>query len=586
MGLAWHEGNDLLLGPLVSLVGEVVVRRRLLELLPEQAWSQQGKQLARACMPPVLPPPRASTIAPYPANSSWPAIVPDFPDLCGDDLRELQWILDDLPDILSADPEHDLATIREKLVASKVWSQCPLHLQTAIEASLAMLAEIDQERLLELDFERGRLHRFDAVDRAWTGPHEGEEVRAYFRWLGVSRLLERAHTQRRLEVLSNEVDSTVSLVHSATPLCAALWSLQGDILARQDRCQRALECWNVAEQTARDCGVEHLLSDYRLALRRMLMRARLDEVVVVEELDDRAFDALESHFLGWEVPEDVLAHGTVLELVQVAAKLQAILETGVPDAESWAVDVPPGSNALRITRIAAALEYGDWPHAIGLAKHLDPDLATAEGIRAELLRAWITASLGDLDHAHATFTDLLQLTTERGDTLTQAFAHRGLAGVAYLRNQTDFAITSLEAAVNLERELELSDAELLDLELVGWRVLAGQLTLEAYNAKLANFDASSASPSLEFARLDAFLRFLGSARTVIQTTDTETLRVAMHPFIAVLSSCVRLRKVSPRVGPACEVAVELAASLAEAGMHEQAKQVREAVQTIAPSCVR
>jgi tetratricopeptide (TPR) repeat protein len=556
VGLAWHGGNDLLLGPLVRLLSEAVVLQRLLELLPGAVWSATGKSRARRGLQVFLPPPRATIIAPEFPYSTWPAISPALAlfagfglesssqSTLGQTLRQLDWV------------RGFISALLER-------PDIPRNRRAAMDASLNMLDEIEDEQLLDRDFERGQIHRFDAIDRAWAQLSGGAEAHACLRWIGLTRLLGRVNDSRRLDVLLDEADRTLELVDRSSLVAAAIYGLKGDILAQQSRYRAALVLW---EEAGKIVSVPQPRE--RLAIRRSLAAMRLDE---------------ESG--AWESSVGLNGGHVVDELAGLLFVLRRIIDVDPQRRPVDKIDVDFGHDGDRrggrrtITRVAAALEYGEWPYAINLVRTLEYDTNTPEGLRAAVLRAWIRASLGDLDRANACFDDVRALATERGDLLAEAFAHRGLAAVAYLRNHTEPAIASLEAALNIERELELPDADLLELELTGWRALAGQLPITDYSAKLVEYQGRP-SASFEFARLDSFLRFLASSRALIETSEAKDLSEAVQPIVDTLEKCIPVREHSIWVPQAREVAVELADRLGESNLNALASNLLDVTRRI------
>jgi tetratricopeptide (TPR) repeat protein len=544
--------------------------RRLLELLPEDAWSEAGKQKVRRAVQVFLPPPRAAIIAPEPSYSEWPVVERAQAmqswlsrDL-GFDPDLVRWVRRRLENVLQIGPGRQVG------MEFRDWPQCPQELRVAIDASLAMLEEIGDSQLLNLDFQRGRIHRFDGLDRAWAQFPAGNEARAYFRWIGLEQLLGRVRGQYRLDVLIGEAARTLKLVDSSSLLAVAIHGLRGDILARQGRYRLALESWGEARRFAPDKRtVKHL------ERRRLLAHIRLDETASVGVVRNKVGLRGDESSMA-EIVRDLIGLGDVL-LSIMRFNPQTTRGRGWRqwfDGQWWF------NEDTLITEIAAALECGDWVQGIHLDMILqEENRPTSEHVfRAELLRAWMRASLGDLDSAHTSFENLLARAVADEERLAQAFAHRGLAAVAYLREQTEPAITSLAAALSIERELDLTDANLLELELTGWRVLAGELTIADYNTKLAESEGV-ASPSYEFARLDSYLRFVASSNAVIQAAELGDFIAA--PFIGTLEKCVSLREHSPWIRPACRVAAELAGRLADAGMPDEATQIRDAVRQLA-----
>lgn len=563
VGLAWHGGNDLLLGPLVRLASKPVALRRLLELLPGSAWSVAGKLRVHRALRVFLPPPRAVLVAPEPAYSmlpviEWETIIKSWLVTSFGANHDLTpWALGKLDAVLRRPTEHQLDLPLD-------WPECPPRWRAAFDDSLTMLAELYDDQLLELDLERGRIHRFDAMDRAWHSrrPNNGREARACFRWLGLTRLLDRIRNLHHLNVLVGELDVTYDLVDPSSSLAAALHGLKGDIFARQRRYRSALNAWTEAGRIATDTAATE-----RLERRRSRALMRLDDPPGLDVGPSTAGDEIVSVLSSLlDVLRSVLAGNPQPGRLQTWNRWLA--------KEWWFND------DWTSTAVAAALECGDWVEAFKPFKP-GPIVEKPTSIGNELLQAWFHAALGDLDRAHSSCEALLAQATAYNDPLDQAFAHRGLAAVAYLRDQTEPAIASLEAALALERDLELPDANLLELELTGWRVLAGHLPITEYSIKLAESERRD-SPSYQLARLDSYLRFLASAHAVVAATEPADLIRALQPFIATLEECVPLREHSPWIEPAYQVAAGLADRLETSGMADDATKVRDILALISP----
>ena len=575
-GLAWHGGDDLMLGPLVQLALDHSILERLLVRLPETAWSERGKRALREALPVFLPRPRAVLVTPDPPYSRWPAVVvvSPFLDSRGGDLR-ISIGLERLADYLHAvDPAEELERVREQLerAPKEPWWQ-------SVSVSLTALMDLEDESLLALDLERGRLHRFDAVDRAWAKDPEGPMMRAYVRWLGLTRLLARALTHDVLDVILSEVVTALELMPDDGQLKAALLALQGDVWSRRGDLSAALDCWKRAEARIHD-----VLSRSRLWLRQALLALRRDDfeqaTSFAEKLDEmeetlELFDTAKTRWA--RTQEDFDVRDQLDELLDIQREFANKL---VPE-DSQAVErmfspteAIGDSQALRVTRCACALEYGDWPHALAMLATLDRDPSSPVGARAELLWAWVQVCLGEFDAADASFALLLEQPVAHGDLLLRALVERGRAEAAIARQRIDAAHEHLRRACEVERELGLPDAELLEIELAVWGPDDAADKQSRYRAVIDRFEASS--PSLVLALVDSQLRMIATILAAAEATRTLVPDAILATLDEMLASGVVHRELMPWLARTHEVLL----GLAESGDHTNADALRATAERI------
>jgi len=544
--------------------------------LPETAWSERGKRALREALPVFLPRPRAVLVTPDPPYSRWPAVVvvSPFLDSRGGDLR-ISIGLERLADYLHAvDPAEELERVREQLerAPKEPWWQ-------SVSVSLTALMDLEDESLLALDLERGRLHRFDAVDRAWAKDPEGPMMRAYVRWLGLTRLLARALTHDVLDVILSEVVTALELMPDDGQLKAALLALQGDVWSRRGDLSAALDCWKRAEARIHD-----VLSRSRLWLRQALLALRRDDfeqaTSFAEKLDEmeetlELFDTAKTRWA--RTQEDFDVRDQLDELLDIQREFANKL---VPE-DSQAVErmfspteAIGDSQALRVTRCACALEYGDWPHALAMLATLDRDPSSPVGARAELLWAWVQVCLGEFDAADASFALLLEQPVAHGDLLLRALVERGRAEAAIARQRIDAAHEHLRRACEVERELGLPDAELLEIELAVWGPDDAADKQSRYRAVIDRFEASS--PSLVLALVDSQLRMIATILAAAEATRTLVPDAILATLDEMLASGVVHRELMPWLARTHEVLL----GLAESGDHTNADALRATAERI------
>lgn len=584
-GLAWHGGDDLMLGPLVQLALDRTILKRLLVRLPETAWSERGKRAVREALPVFLPIPRAVLVAPDPPYSRWPALVTKSPFL-GSSIGDLRiyYGLRELADYLHADdPLMVLADLREQLARAPKdpWWR-------SVGVCITALIELEDEELLSMDLERGQLHRFDAVDRAWADDPEGPTIRAYVRWLGLTRLLGRAHTHDVHDVLLGEVERTLDLVPDKL-LGIALRALQGDIWCRRGDLVAALDCWKQAELR----GLPDSLFCSRMWLRQALLALRRDEFELADSFDDKlreveerlqTFDAANDPVAS-RIEDDFDVREQLEELLNIQYGFANVFEPepepesseAEPDPHETEVEEPPmfsptaefsDTQALRVTRCACALEYGDWPHALAMLATLDRDPATPVGARAELLWAWVQVCLSEFDAADASFAVLLEQAVARGDLLLRALIERGRAEAAFARERGDAAHEHLCAARDIERGLGLADAELLELEIAVWGSEDAAAKQARYSAGIDRLEGTS--PSLVVAVMDSQLRTIATILAAAQAMNTPVPDALLTTLDEMLATGAYRRDLTPWLARTHEVLIELA----ESGDHANADALR------------
>ncbi len=568
VGLASIGGNDMLLGPLVRFAGRRDKLPRLLPLLPASAWSPMSLRALRRAMPPLFMLPRAVLVMPEPPYARWPALLPPVPR-----------------------PLEDLAhVVPINEAPNRLWwfrviiehGGMPAHRQlsllpdpTWLDGVLTLLAEIGDPVRLALDVERGRLHRFDTIDHDWSEGEHGPEVRAYLRWAALSLLLGHAHDAAVHRLIILEITKALDLT-SRPELRAALLALLGDTHACMAGYPAALESWAEAASAWEEEVDEHTpwfaLGNYRVGMRRMLGYFRLDRVDAASEV---AWTAMGSS-PGKLIPEfnevddivrDVFDElGTLMQTWQARLGAQRPLTFG-----RWMRDPSPPAPALTITRVAAALELGDWPRALELLRRVDATLDTPEGARARLLDATIHGALGDTDAAAHTITSVREHALAHGDQLLLALSHRALASFPSDPARTSDYRDAVEAAGVLEQQLGLTDALLLDVERTGWALMAGDATGKQYQDALDRLSpAASDSPSLAGTSLQSQLRmialFISSARARGET-PAATL---VDGLVALVSDGVKAREISPWFDIACDELIELIRAHVSAGSHADA----------------
>lgn len=527
VGLAWHEGNDVLLGPLVELVGRDEVLERLGRLLPRWAWSEAGKRALGRVTPPFVPLPRANLIVPEPDYSAWPAIVPDLEQMAHSAL-----LTDiDVGKLEGADGVDAFRVLEQQArefsrnIASIDGRTRQQSLFRYIESSDVMaetmrgtLGELRDDTLVEFDLARGRIHRFDAADRRFSDTTLGARFRAYLRWRGISLLIDRARQRDHVDVLIAEVERGLELTDDPSELRGALECLAGDLYATAHDYRRAIDRWtraqaqlSVNEEIDEDDLDEDDLFENEdlwsrvvawscLQLRCALAWLRLDDVPrVCQLIDAPLFDRYASDEQAAE-DESMLRRIELLRGLERALEAPARASATPPHLapSPWGVKVEPAP--LRLIRAAIALELEDWPearHLVAELVHAD-DMKPAEFERAKLLEAHLMISSGEPDRAAATFDTVATSARERGDSLLEALALRGLAIAAQTRGDLSAFNEHLGTAINLERELGLPDADLVEFIQRGWRTVTAPETEPGYR-ELAEFLVAAGSASLRHA---------------------------------------------------------------------------------------
>jgi hypothetical protein len=410
VGLAWREGNEVLIGALARQAGEPAILRRLLTQLPERAWSKWSRSLLLDVLPRHLPLPRAAPIAPEPRYADWPVVERD--EVIEEVRRHISNHFFDI-DEDEDDHDHDeffefmfrfREFVNKRALQLKLWDLPDTPWGMALDAIVATFAELHDDALLEFDYERGQLYRFNAVDQALVGLPGQAEVGALVRWMGITELVRHTFDHRRLGILAGEIERSIDLVNENTVLRDALRVTLGDLWALRQHHEKALDCWtNLAGWLDRQRGV---------ILRRKLAILRIDPARTSLDEMRTGTVMVEYHRTGDTRYED--------EISQVVALLSGksiLSHTGA-------------SPTLTICRAAVALERQDWPLAIHLLDTLDESTTPPEAARARLIWAWTRVALGDIDLAGTTFEEIAQLAARWGDELLAQFAADGIAWVA------------------------------------------------------------------------------------------------------------------------------------------------------------
>lgn len=390
VGLAWREADDVLVAALARQAGRAPILRRLLAQLPARAWSGRSKAALRETQPLPLPVPRAIVVMPEPCYADVPVV-------------SLAWLCE----------QTGLEWLSRELMIE--YSQQTLFEDPLGKLARSTLAQLRDDALLELDFERGRIHRFDAIDRAAADDPGLRLLPVLVRWVGIRELSPRVYDHAHIAVLMIEIRHAFALVEHDTPLWPLLWALLGDLAAlRQDYVQ-AEQFWRDAQMSDEE--------NVALTLRRVLVGLRLGTY------SDPWWEVWYSD--EWS-PESVTAAS---HLVPVIKALMSDLD--VPQGWRDAVDglirfSRPWEDTplLRSCNAALAVERGDWPRAIDLLSRLDHESDTPAAARARLLWAWTRVVLGDLDLAARTFDELHALATRRGDHVLLGLSEQGRAWIA------------------------------------------------------------------------------------------------------------------------------------------------------------
>lgn len=471
-GLAWRTEGDVLVGALAQEIDADDVICRLVERLPETAWSKTGMAAIRRAVPRHLPALRATLATPEPPYGVWPAIVPVAwfgqlrTELAAaierDAVRErLETMIDAFErraSRLGKDDESEVSP-RSRVSPQNEVEQNWLALFDACEAALA---ELDDERLRALDVQRGRIHRFDAVDAAMGVTPSGPKLAAWMRWLGVAEQLDDARISEELAVFAGAVAEAMDLAKDEPELHAALDGLAGDIHALRGRYRDAEASWARAES-----GATEELARFRLASRRTLASLRLDDWHGVNSVHPNAAAALRFD------PIDRVVYAMIDALLDVSFRLSSLAEVRELYGNEFErlldqqkVDHP----SLAACRVAAAIELQNWPKANRVARTLEQNGDGQVATRSRLVWAWVKTSLGDIDVAQSIFTALSALAARTGDRLLEALSERGRALVSFRQGNLT-VVAPLERAFQLERELDLPDAAIVGIELAQIRAL-------------------------------------------------------------------------------------------------------------------
>lgn len=417
-GLAWREGSDVLIGALARQAGDPIALRRLLTRLPAQGWSAHSKDALREVLPKQLPLPRAAVVTPEPNYADFPAVDIErtIMDVLSDSARE--W---DDPVALAECLE---AYLRGDAIQFAHWPSEDEQ-SVAFDTICVALGELRDDTLLELDFERGRLHRFDAVDHALAVFSPSPVLAALVRWIGIVGLSRRVHAHNRLAILANELEHALTLIEGDETLEPALMATLGDLWALRERYDEAMNWWSRVRLEER--------GQWRLNLRIMLARLR------TRSFGDGWWNSYNaSEFFDFFLQQlDESAKAAALEIAAMVEQLaihdseSRVTTRGLRlETLSLTAHPPPDTPTLLTCRAAIALEREDWPHTLELLAKLDHTSDTPTATRARLIWAWTRVALGDLDLAAVTFDELHQLGTRRGDQVLCKLAAQGRAWIS------------------------------------------------------------------------------------------------------------------------------------------------------------
>lgn len=460
-GLAWIEGNAVLLSLLAELAKHPDVLLHLVLVLPEHAWSKRSGGVVRAAVPAHVPTLRAAWVIPDPPYSQWPAVVP---------IGVLDPVLDELgagiePSAWSAERYALIREIEElrshldRYHRRFPWAgrrtPKPSHFSPepepdCIETFDAVRAAFDGLSDLSLrafDSERGSIHRFDAIDRASAYLRNGSYLAAFVRWYGLTLHIDDAADVRELSMFESQVERGIELANGHEGLTSALIALRGDIQAKRRDYREAQRMWKKADPAERNCYI---------LFRRSLARLRLGE-------SEAGFELLTAGVeIAWQVdferdseksPEwdktDSLVHHLLSTLRGPPTSFEFI------EREFYDRDI----SFVRIGYAAVAIERGDWPRAVHVAAALDLTSQGPTTAHARVLWAWLHAVLGDPDAAATTFQDLRETAEARGDRLLLALAERGWAVSATELGRPELAAEAHARADAIERELGVVQPE-------------------------------------------------------------------------------------------------------------------------------
>jgi hypothetical protein len=569
-GLAWYGGNDVLVGPLARLAARPEMIRQLFDRLPEYAWSFAGKRALREAISTPLSVPRAVLMAPELPYARWPALRVEW----GNTQPLSNVLLVNCANLIGHSTQSFTKIFRD-MALTPDWPVSSDAEADAIDATLTLLEELDQPELITLDFERGRLHRFDAIDRAWAFHPRAKLIRAYLRWVAITWLSSSTHDRVRLDVLEAEVAQALDLSAGEPRMMAALQVLAGDLRARRGRVHQALNAWRTAEALALADNETPVwdIERQRLELRCQLALFRLDLVGDRKPIETNP--SLPEGETRWfrNSGDDELGRQVIMELHEVTSSHQQWLSA---TEEQINIEREPSYDPILVTtRAAAALELGDWARAAHLVANLPRDAGTPERARGLLLWTWIYTALGELDLGEFIFTIIRNQALSWDDGILHALSHRGFALVALLRGQTSRALEALATAVELEQELGLLDADLLQLELEGLKFLEGQITSTDYGVALS--ELTYPSPSFEFQAIDVLLRFLAGWVTQAKARPDQPPEPIPHVFFEVVAERSGLRMTSFWLRRTVDVLLGGFRELRNVDADEAAKQLVDAL---------
>jgi tetratricopeptide (TPR) repeat protein len=462
VGLAWIEGNDVLLSTLAEFGKHPEVLLHLVLLLPEHAWSKRGGAVIRAAVPTHLPTLRAAWVVPEPPYSEWPALVTK--DVLDEVLDELSAGVDGLPwsaeryalireieglrSLIVEDGRrlgliHRTRSYRPAGFSSEPEPYC----EELLDALRAAFMGLRDSSLRAFDSERDTVHRFNALDRASVHLDNGLRLAAFVRWYALTLHVDEIIDVREPSMFEAQIERGVELANGDGGLVAALLALRGDIQAKRRDYRGAEHTWQQADPESQND---------RLLLRRGLAYLRLGERQEALTLADRGYEIASDIDSETPIDHQGVKIGGLTVADELVAALIGVLADGPSKADLESIErefYNSDTSLVRIGYAAAAIERGDWPQAVYFVAKLDRTSRNPMTANAQVLWAWLHAALGDPDAAATSFAELRETFEARGDRLLLALAERGWAMSATELGQPNLAAEAHARADALEREL-------------------------------------------------------------------------------------------------------------------------------------
>jgi tetratricopeptide (TPR) repeat protein len=469
-GLAWIEGNEVMLSSLAELGRHPEVLLHLVLVLPEHAWLKRSGAAIHAAVPAHLPTLRAAWVIPDPPYSQWPAIVPK--DVLEKVLDELSagvepsaWSSERYALISQIEGLRREVGLRDRQFAfdpwkpwrtrnrpERFWADPEPHYKELLDGLRAAFRGLRDPSLRAFDRERGTIHRFDALDLASAQLDTGPHLAAFVRWFGLTLQVDTIDV-RDFAMFEAQIERGIELATDSEELAQALLALRGDIHAKRRDYRGAEQTWQQADPE------EHNLC---LVWRRSLACLRLGETDVGFKLVARGAE------IAWDIEDESESdgyggtRGGLDENDQLVREVINTFRLGHSKQRVESIEhqfYNRDTSLVRIAHAAVAIERGDWPRAVHFAAKLDRTGGSSMAAHAQVLWAWQHAALGDPDAAATSFDELRETAKTRGDRLLLALAERGWAVSATELGQLDLAAEAHARADALEHELGVVASE-------------------------------------------------------------------------------------------------------------------------------